>query len=129
MMSGNPGLGVIPQRGGRQSILCLVGQGPLTNVRLRVTQDRVHVGRSDPSEGITVDLDLGPYEASLPMRALSRRHAEIARTDAGWSVVDLQSSNGTYLDDRRLKPGEPSPLAPGCLVRFGQLSFLVEEER
>jgi pSer/pThr/pTyr-binding forkhead associated (FHA) protein len=32
----------------------------------------------------------------------SSRHAELRRGDAGWLLVDLGSSNGTYVDGRRV---------------------------
>lgn len=33
---------------------------------------------------------------------ISRRHAEFRRTSQGWYLVDLQSTNGTARDDRRI---------------------------
>lgn len=127
MSQGKPSLGTIPKSRDGARTLCLAGQGPLADVHLRITQDRTQVGRSDAGENILPDVDLGAYEGRFPARALSRRHAEIARSSGGWSVVDLQSSNGTFLGDRRLTPGESTPLPIGALVRFGQQCFRVEE--
>ena len=52
---------------------------------------------------------------------VSRRHAQIRRAGAGWLVSDLGSSNGTWVEGRRveqdepIRPGEPMLLG-GCLV-------------
>ncbi len=39
---------------------------------------------------------------SLPHPDVSRRHAEFRRTRQGWLLVDLDSTNGTVLDGRRV---------------------------
>ena len=38
----------------------------------------------------------------LPDATVSRLHAELRRTDAGWLCVDLHSTNGTLLNGRRV---------------------------
>ncbi|WP_110208930.1 FHA domain-containing protein [Nocardioides daejeonensis] len=58
-----------------------------------------------------VDLVLGHPD-------ISRRHAEFRRTPQGWYLVDLQSTNGTSIDGRRiahelLAPGSSSRLVFG----------------
>jgi adenylate cyclase len=47
----------------------------------------------------------------LPLLSVSRRHAAIQREDDGWMLWDLQSSNGTFVNRRRiagqrLRPGD-----------------------
>jgi pSer/pThr/pTyr-binding forkhead associated (FHA) protein len=48
----------------------------------------------------------------------SSRHAELRHTDAGWVLVDLGSSNGTYVDGRRVTE---APVAPNTAIdlQFG----------
>ena len=53
--------------------------------------------------------------------SVSRRHAEIQRIDSGWSVRDLGSSNGTFLDDVTVLGN--CQLRPGAKLRFGDVSF------
>lgn len=43
----------------------------------------------------------------------SSRHAELRTVDAGWVLVDLGSSNGTYVEGRRITE---SPVARGAPV-------------
>ena len=53
--------------------------------------------------------------------AISRRHCLIARTDEGWSVQDLGSRNGTFVNDQRIE--EETPLCEGDELRVGPLKF------
>lgn len=57
--------------------------------------------------------------------AVSRRHCAILRTDAGWTIRDLGSRNGTYLNDERIEA--ETPLKPGDELAVGPLKFRVEE--
>ena len=50
-------------------------------------------------------------------RAVSRLHAEVFREGDGWAVRDLDSANGTWLNDRRVE-GEQA-LLPGDVLRIG----------
>ena len=51
----------------------------------------------------------------------SRRHAEIRHAGDGWTVRDLGSTNGTFVNDR-LVVGT-IVIAPGDLVRIGRVSI------
>ncbi|MFM9023864.1 MAG: ATP-binding protein [Planctomycetaceae bacterium] len=48
---------------------------------------------------------------------VSRRHAEVRRAGDGFTVDDLSSSNGTFLNDRRV---ERATLAGGDRIRIGR---------
>ena len=48
----------------------------------------------------------------------SSRHAELRPLDAGWVLVDLGSSNGTYVEDRRITEAPVAANAP-VAVEFG----------
>lgn len=49
---------------------------------------------------------------------VSRRHAEFRKVDGGYQVADLQSANGTYLNNQRLQ--KPTLLHVGDHVAIGQ---------
>jgi DNA-binding NtrC family response regulator len=49
-------------------------------------------------------------------RTASRHHFEIQFTERGWLLVDLNSTNGTFLDGRRI---ERAYLSPGSQIRAG----------
>jgi pSer/pThr/pTyr-binding forkhead associated (FHA) protein len=58
-------------------------------------------------------------EVQLQNRSVSRRHALALRRGASWSLKDLESLNGSYVEGRRLPAGIPLPIPPGGLVRLG----------
>lgn len=49
----------------------------------------------------------------------STRHATLRCRDGMISVADMQSTNGTYVNGRRLGPGEEVPVQEGDKIRFG----------
>ena len=57
----------------------------------------------------------------LPDKSVSRRHAAITRSsDGGFYLRDLQSQNGTYVDDHRVVE---YLLSDGNKIEFGDLRF------
>ncbi len=77
------------------------------------------IGRSDPSLGLIPDLDLsqeGPEAIWV-----SRRHARIFYHDGHFYIEDLGSTNGTYLNNKRLVSGLPYALQDGDELRFGRI--------
>ncbi|CAN5271117.1 MAG: FHA domain-containing protein [Chloroflexia bacterium] len=49
----------------------------------------------------------------------SSAHAEVVRDTDGWSVRDLSSTNGTYVNDQQIFA--PTAIESGDLVRFGNV--------
>jgi serine/threonine protein kinase len=72
------------------------------------------------------DVDLDPYGAS--MAGVSRRHARLLHRPDGWYLEDLQSTNGTFLNEIRIPPGQPTRLSAGDLIRLGQFTLLFYPE-
>ena len=68
-------------------------------------------------------------ECTIPIkdRYLSRRHAEIIAKDGEWTLKDLGSANGTYLNGTRVEADHP--LRSGDRIRIGdtELVFLSAE--
>ena len=54
----------------------------------------------------------------LPEDSVSSRHAQLERTGTGWRLTDLQSTNGTFVNDQRIDSVE---LKPGDRIRFGEV--------
>lgn len=50
---------------------------------------------------------------------VSRYHARIYCEAAGWFVMDLGSTNGSFVNERKLTPRVAYPLAPGDTLRLG----------
>ena len=56
--------------------------------------------------------------------AISRQHCAISRHESGYTVKDLGSRNGTYVNDQRITA--EVPLAAGNELRVGPLKFRVD---
>jgi hypothetical protein len=80
---------------------------------------QVSIGRQSRSRGIQPDIDLiGPPEDP----GVSHLHAVLlAQDDGTWSIVDLDSANGTVVNDERnpLPPNAPRPLREDDSVYIG----------
>ncbi|HYF45661.1 MAG TPA: ABC transporter transmembrane domain-containing protein, partial [Acidimicrobiales bacterium] len=57
---------------------------------------------------------------------VSRRHARLEPTDQGVLVADLGSTNGTWVDGRRVE--EPVLVRPGQLIGVGRTNVLVVDD-
>jgi FHA domain-containing protein len=83
----------------------------------------IHVGRTDRSANVFPNIDLetdGGHNAGV-----SRRHVRISRQPDGYYLEDLGSINGTFLNRRRLSPGNPTELKDGDEVRLGNIVLRV----
>jgi pSer/pThr/pTyr-binding forkhead associated (FHA) protein len=49
---------------------------------------------------------------------VSRRHAHLAWSASQFTITDLGSTNGTFLDGRRIDPHRPETAHPGQRVRL-----------
>ncbi|XP_058084040.1 FHA domain-containing protein At4g14490-like [Magnolia sinica] len=56
--------------------------------------------------------------------AISQKHLEIVLTAGKWSVSDLDTSNGTFLNDVKLHPLSPSSLSDGDTIKIGQATSI-----
>jgi pSer/pThr/pTyr-binding forkhead associated (FHA) protein len=62
----------------------------------------------------------------LPFTTISARHARLSRAGQDWSLADIGSANGTFLDERRLRVGEPRLLRPGQSFRLADVTLFFE---
>ncbi len=56
--------------------------------------------------------------------SVSRRHAEISYANGQYVLRDLGSSNGTFVNEKRLEAGSTHLLKSNDRVRFGQVPYL-----
>ncbi|MEO6088220.1 MAG: FHA domain-containing protein [Umezawaea sp.] len=91
--------------------------------RFVLHDDRISIGRRSRSRGVFPDIDLiGPPEDP----GVSASHAMLVRTGSTWAVVDLDSTNGTTVNDSTLPlpPNNPHPLVDGDRVHLGAWTTL-----
>lgn len=65
------------------------------------------------------------YTLFLDHNSVSRKHAEITLTIDGWQVCDLDSTNGTFINGKKLSI-EAKPLHPKSIVQFGEIALVVD---
>ncbi|MDH3254292.1 MAG: cyclic nucleotide-binding domain-containing protein [Acidobacteriota bacterium] len=104
----------------------LVHEASTTTFRLPEF-DSVLIGRKDPITGIQPTVDLSVVD---PERSCSRQHAKILRDGSRFLLVeDIGTTNGTYLNNRRLETGVPEEITHGDKIRFGTVTLRYEFPR
>ena len=65
-------------------------------------------------------------DLSVQRECVSGYHAEVRRTsDGGYAIIDLKSTNGTFLNENRVT--SPEQVKPGDRLKLGDLLIMVEE--
>jgi pSer/pThr/pTyr-binding forkhead associated (FHA) protein len=90
----------------------LVRSGALKGTRLIVRTPVANIGRADYNDLV------------LPDESVSTSHAKLQRREGVWILVDLESTNGTHVDGERISTD--TPIAPGTMVRFGDVQLVFE---
>ncbi|XP_008792515.2 zeaxanthin epoxidase, chloroplastic [Phoenix dactylifera] len=93
-----------------------IGDGDTRHIGFRVplpdafeiTSDAVTVGRTPEKADIVI-----------PVATVSGLHARLKKKDGSLLVMDLDSTNGTYVNDQKLKPGAVATVSPGSCIIFG----------
>ncbi len=80
---------------------------------IEISKDNLFIGRSPECD----------IEIPSRLRYVSSKHAEIRRTHEGYTITDLDSTNGTRLNNQLLEPNIPTPLVNGNVIRIGDESF------
>ena len=77
----------------------------------------ITIGRLDRVTGLVPEIDFTDLDTH---RSLSRRHAKILWSDDGFYLrEEIGTSNGTFINGKRLKTGSPVKLEDGDEIRFG----------
>ena len=97
-----------------QKDACLVHiypTGPWMGMRHALASQPLIVGRGEDCEIRVLDT------------SVSRRHARIEKIGDDFFVLDMQSTNGTYVNDRQSLAGDPIPMRDGDYLRVGNCIF------
>jgi pSer/pThr/pTyr-binding forkhead associated (FHA) protein len=81
------------------------------------------LGRLSDNQPIEPDIDLSAYKAVE--YGVSRLHAVIRHNEGKVVLVDLGSSNGTYINGTRILPNVEHPLRHGDILSLGKLKIQV----
>jgi hypothetical protein len=91
-------------------------------VALPTDRSEFLVGCTDQADRIFPDVDLTPYGGKTG--GVSRRHAIIRYVNGGWTIMDLGSANGTFVNEMPIAPNVPIALQDRSRVRFGAISAM-----
>ncbi|MDE6434726.1 MAG: FHA domain-containing protein [Lachnospiraceae bacterium] len=58
--------------------------------------------------------------------SISRHHADIIRKDLGFYIVDNNSTNCTFVNEKRAMPGEQVPIVSGDIIQMSNIRFRFE---
>lgn len=84
-----------------------------------VTSELTNVGRSDVAQNWHPELDLIPFGGGAPDFGVSRHQALIQRDGQIFTMVDVGSTNGTFVNGKALEYNKPVPLQDGDAIAFG----------
>jgi pSer/pThr/pTyr-binding forkhead associated (FHA) protein len=82
------------------------------------------LGRFDPSLGLPPDVDLAHEDSKA--RVISRRHAKIAGQEGRYTIEDLGSRHGVFLNGEQIKFRPSRLLQPGDQISLGDLRLYYE---
>jgi pSer/pThr/pTyr-binding forkhead associated (FHA) protein len=88
-----------------------------------VDQPVLLIGRQDEISGIYPDVDLTPHGGEEA--GVSRRHAQLVHEDSNWYVIDLDSTNGTFVNGVEVAPKSRLLLSEGDQLTLGELEIVI----
>ena len=97
-----------------EDLLKLISTEPERYPDLMIREKEMTLGKKESGADIHLTSD-----------AVSRMHACFKKGEAGWQLTDLNSMNGTFVNDDRLSPGETRKIDSGDRVQIADLLFRV----
>jgi NAD(P)H-dependent FMN reductase len=97
----------------------------VTGALIPFSKDDVLIGRVKPEVTPVPDIDLVPHGGD--QMGVSRHHARMVRDSGGWMLEDLNSTNGTFLNGKKVPPGQWARVHTGDIIRFGTLALVFYE--
>ena len=84
-------------------------------VEIEITKDEFTLGKKQGAVDGVISFN----------KMISRSHCKIVRSGNLYSIVDLQSQNGTFVNKVRLQPNRPCNIKNGDIVRMANSDFQV----
>jgi pSer/pThr/pTyr-binding forkhead associated (FHA) protein len=96
----------------------VIERGKSAGKQFLLSAPESQIGRWDADGGIFPDVDL---DSDDPEAKVSRRHARITLREGKYSLEDLGSTNGTFINrGKRLAAGAREPLSDGDEIIVGK---------
>ena len=81
------------------------------------------LGRSGSGSDYLPDIDLAPYGARE--KGISRRHAALVQYHGMLHIIDLESTNGTFINGNRIRPNVATQVRSGDVLTLGDLDLRI----
>jgi hypothetical protein len=94
-----------------------------TSSPIVISEDKEFILGRETGDGSEKIVDLSRLDGFA--MGVSRRHAMIRADENGYKIIDLNSSNGTWLNGQILAPTIANNLPSGSNVQLGQLKLVV----
>lgn len=128
------------ERDAEVGVLCEECRDDLSSP-IRITPEQIQLHGTRPTKAAIIDLWGRPH--ALDPRTLigrqveanglavldpsvSRHHAHLTLDGGAWTIRDLGSANGTYLNDQVIDA--PVPIKTGDRIRFGHIAFYMLDD-
>lgn len=95
--------------------LRIVAMNAPTRVEIDVTKDSFVIGKNASSVDGVISFN----------KMISRVHCRIDRRNGEFTITDLQSANGTYVNRVKLQPNQPHSIKNGDVIRLANSDFQV----
>ncbi|KAL1319794.1 uncharacterized protein LOC107638327 isoform X2 [Arachis ipaensis] len=92
-----------------------VGDGDTRHIGFKVEMPGAY---EIASREVTVGRVPEKADLVIPVATVSAVHARIQKKQGNLLVTDLDSTNGTFVDDKRLRPGVVTTVSPGSNITF-----------
>jgi hypothetical protein len=88
--------------------------------QMQLKGERLAVGRYDHDMGgLCPEIDLGKMEGA---DTVSRIHATLEHVGNSYTLTDLNSTNATRINGKRLEPDKPQPITDRDTLQFGKIT-------
>ena len=114
---------IVPRQSGQPALDRTVVWGTLIfsdGKEIKLSGERALVGRADHDiGGLDPEVDLSNMQGS---DTVSRIHATIEHIGSTYTLTDLNSTNSTRINGRRLEPDKATPINDGDTLHFGKVT-------
>lgn len=99
-----------------QPVMKFVSTQSTSPMEFKINKPEYFIGKSaEKVDGVVLYAD-----------AVSRVHCKIIYQSGAYGIVDLQSANGTFINQRRIEANRMIPIKDGDIVRLANKEFLVQ---
>jgi hypothetical protein len=93
--------------------------------QIQLASERAVVGRYDHDlDGVPPEVDLNQIQGA---DTVSRIHAVLEHIGSTYTLTDLNSTNSTRINGKRLEPDKATPINDGDTLQFGKITCTFEK--